>query len=448
MSLQSRNGATTRRAVEPRAHGGLCRRGVGWLALLLFVNLAPPALANTEIEGAVSAFTAVNLAPAGPSVRGGVALDTMVMHAQGPHRLNAGYDIRMTQSFRTSLSTTVGVGGRSGYAWLHPGGRYDLDVGHRITTVNRSNNLFLDDINYDAQQTFNGGVGVNFRPGSRTRLRISGRGGANYNQGFTPAGQTLNGTVTLSHLLRPNTTATTSVARTLTFDGSTTANTQIDSVQGQLERSLRRNGRLVVGGGVSEVRSDNTTVVVGTGLARWRWHTLRSQWTLGYDRSVTSSLIELTLAEVLQFGPDMDEDLAFLLEEEVVVISGLVVRDALTADYQNDHLCRLCRWQVDGRVAQEESLFTSAVTVTLDVGTRIGLQLTPREEIGVGYRSQWESDAVTVDPDQQLQRVNGFWRREVAENSELSAEISHSRLSGVRNEHRSTVQVSARYGLY
>lgn len=437
----------SRRITLFRYGRSLGNAGSFWLTLLILISTVPVVQANTDVEGAVSAFTAANIGPSGPSVRGGVALDTSVAHAQGSHRLNAGYNVRLTQSYRTSLSTTVGVGGRSGYGWLHPSGRFDLDAGHQITTVNRTSGLFLDDVTYDAQQTLNGGVGVNFRPGPRTRLRVAGRGGANYDQGFEPAGQTLNGSVSLTQRLRPNTSASATVSRTLTFAGSTTPNTEIDAAQGQLERTLRRNGQLIVGGGISEVRSDNTTVVVGTGLARWRWQTLRSQWTLGYDRSVTSSLIELTLAEVLQLGPDLPDELAFL-DDEVMMISGLVVRDAISADYRNDHLCRLCTWQLDGRVAQEESLFTSAVQVTLDVGTRLSLQLNPLAEIGVGYRSQWEADSVTTDPDQQLQRINGFWRRDLAENAQVNAELSHTRLSGERNDHRTTVQVSARYGLY
>lgn len=425
----------------------------GWPLIVLTGLLSAVTAANTQLTAGVTGTANASYAApeGGAEGRWGAGLETGfdagIKHQRGSHTLGADYNTTVNHRLVPDYRGQLTIGGNARYGYVDRAGRFDFNARHAASTNTQEDLIWLAPEDFTWQQNASAGAGVNFRPTGTLTLRLATRGGATFFQESAQNGQTWSNNVTLTRRLSQRDRVSGTLDRTLTFGGSTDPEVVIDSVELSYTRRLD-NGTLLLNTGLTEARADDSTVLTGTWGARRIWARPGGQFTLGYNRTVTNTLLELTsqLPEAMEGQvPEADQEALGIGESQQIV--GLGIRDQVQASHRTDMLCALCTLTVRGSLAQNEGMFTGDLTYDYGAGTTLRLTIDSLSSVSLGYGYQSESEDLFGTIVQTAQLLNLDWNRQLAEATTVSAGLSHAWNRGNVDSFRSEARVSLRHGL-
>ncbi|WP_417547412.1 hypothetical protein [Marinobacter segnicrescens] len=315
----------------------------------------------------------------GAGIRGDVGANWL----SGPHQFNALYGGTL-ETERSSLATgdrdNLSVRGSSRYNFYQPGGRFDFNAGHTIRSVRNDTGFTLDDSAYDTQNAVNAGAGVMFYPGELTTLRLGGQAAKTWAEDDVRDGESQSVQANLSRQVSERSTVSLTGRRA--WEHEEDLDITLDSASVGLD-TLLENGSFSASVGVSRAESDDfeNDAVIGS-IAR-QWQTSLTSTRISYDRTQSSTLLDLALAPIPELG----------IEDEFSVrVQGVTLNDTVTLAHSTQRLCDLCTLNFIVRGSEEENVQTGEETWEYLAGA--GLRLAVTEDKNVSFNYRWQGDAL------------------------------------------------------
>lgn len=416
--------------------------------MLLLGLMVSQAQAQPELAGSLNLFgTANHNVREGEHNWGvglGVGMDVGASETRGSHSYNLGYGASRTQRYQNGYSDVVRLNGRAGYRFVARNGRFDANANHGITTSNRSGLIYFDPDDFRTQNRISAGAGINQRLGSVTTARLSGQVGATFNEDSSANGQSASTQLAINRRLSERSTAGANASRSYTFTGYDTIISTTDTVQGTYSQVLS-NGGLNLAAGMTWANTDNSEFVAATGSAARNWVGTDRQFSLTYNRSVASTVLDLT---VQQLNEPAEGETEFTLTEEEIQVSDLTLRDQVGIQFRSGRLCELCSYSLNLSSARLESLTTQQTSFQHQFGAQFGYQIDPLQSANISYSLALTTDTLTEGPWNRRQQVGLGWQRQLAETVQATASASHSWLGGQQTGRRTDIRVGVSYGFF
>ncbi|MGM0571789.1 hypothetical protein [Marinobacter sp.] len=362
--------------------------GVAVVPVMLAV-VVPPASQAEEISYTATTTVFTDLThterDSRTDTRGGAGIsgDVGANWLSGPHRLDALYGGTL-ETERSSLATgdrdNLSVRGSSRYNYFEPGSRFDFNAGHTIRSVRNDTGFTLDESAYDTQNAVNAGAGVMFYPGELTTLRLGGQAAKTWAEDDVQDGESQSVEANLSRQVSERSTMFLVGSRAWEHEENT--DITLDSASVGLDTRLE-NGSFSASVGVSRAESDDfeNDAVIGS-IAR-QWQTSLTSTRISYDRTQTSTLLDLALAPIPELG----------IEDEFSVrVQGVTLNDTVTLVHSTQRLCDLCTLNFIVRGSEEENVQTGDETWEYLAGAGLGLAVTEDKTVDLDYR--WQGDAL------------------------------------------------------
>lgn len=416
--------------------------------ILLFGLCATSTLAQPEYSGSVNLFGSAN-----HSVREGdhnwglglgVGIDVGARETRGSHSYNLGYGASRIQGYRDGYSDVIRLNGRAGYRFVARNGRFDANANHGVTTSNRSGLIYFDPDDFSTQNQISAGAGLNQRLGALTTARLSGQVGATFNEDSAANSQSASSQLAINRRLSERSTAGANVSRSYGLTDYETVTSTTDTAQGTYSRILS-NGSLNLAAGMTWANTDNSEFTAATGSAVRTWVGADRQFSLTYNRSVSSTVLDLT---VLQLNEPAEDETEFTLTEEDIQVSDLSLSDQVGVQYRSGRLCELCTYSLSLSSARVESLTTQQSNYQHQFATRLGYQIDPLQSANINYSLAITTDKLTEGPWNRRQQVSLGWQRQLAENVQATGSASHSWLGGEQSGRRTDVRFGVAYGWF
>lgn len=316
---------------------------------------------------------------AGAGVRGDVGARLRT----GAHELQALYGGTL-ETKRSSLATgdrdNFSVRGSSRYNFFEPGSRFDFNAGHTIRSVRNDTGFTLDESAYDTQNAVNAGAGVYFYPGELTTLRVGGQAAKTWSENDLQEGESSSVDARLNRQVSERSSVYLLGSRSWEHENDT--DITLDSASLGLDTRLE-NGSFSISAGVSRAESDDldNEAVIGS-IAR-QWTTSLTSTRVSYERTQSSSLLDLALAPIPELGIE---------DEYSVRVQGLTVNDTVTLVHSTRRACDICTVNVIARGSEEENVSTGEETWEYLAGAGLGLAVTEDKTVDLDYR--WQGDAL------------------------------------------------------
>ncbi|MCK7544022.1 hypothetical protein MLC59_07560 [Marinobacter bryozoorum] len=313
----------------------------------------------------------------------GISGDVGANWLSGAHQFNALYGGTL-ETERSSLATgdrdNLSVRGSSRYNFYQPGGRFDFNAGHTIRSVRNDTGFTLDESAYDTQNAVNAGAGVMFYPGELTTLRLGGQAAKTWAEDDVQDGESQSVEANLSRQLSERSTLSLTGRRA--WEHEEDLDITLDSASVGLN-TLLENGSFSASVGASRAESDDfeNDAVIGS-IAR-QWQTSLTSTRISYDRTQSSTLLDLALAPIPELG----------IEDEFSVrVQGVTLNDTVTLVHSTQRLCDLCTLNFIVRGSEEENVQTGEETWEYLAGAGLGLAVAEDKTVDFDYR--WQGDAL------------------------------------------------------
>lgn len=313
----------------------------------------------------------------------GISGDVGANWLSGPHQLQALYGGTL-ETERSNLETgdrdKLSVRGSSRYNFYEQGSRFDFNAGHTIRSVHNDTGFTLNEAGYDTQNAVNAGAGVLFYPGELTTLRVGGQAAKTWAEDDVRDGESQSAQASLMRQVSERSIVSLMGSRAWEHERDT--DTTLDTVSLGLDTRLE-NGSFSVSAGVSRAENDNfeNEAVIGS-IAR-QWQTDLSSTRISYDRTQSSTLLDLALAPVPELG----------IEDEFSVrVQGVTLNDTVTLVHSTRRVCDLCTVNFIARGSEQENVETGAEVWEYLAGAGLGLAVTEDKTVDFDYR--WQGDAL------------------------------------------------------
>lgn len=314
----------------------------------------------------------------------GVSADFGAEFISGAHQLSGRYGATLetqNSTFDGGDDDHFSILGSSRYNYYEPGARFDFNAGHSVRSVRNDTGFQLDDFDYDTQNQVSVGSGISFYPGELTTFRVGAQGGKTWEEGDQQDGESVSVDATLSRQVSEQSSAFLAASRAWEYEDNANDIT-LDSVSVGME-SLLHNGSLSLSVGLSRAESEGYENEAIIGSLYRNWVTDLSSTRFAYDRTQSSSLLDVAFAPIPEFG----------IEDEFSVrYQGVTVRDQVQLVHNTRGVCALCTVNFIAQVAKEDDVANSDETWEYLVGAGLGLALTEVKTLDFDYR--WQGDAL------------------------------------------------------
>ena len=367
------------------------------------------------------------------SAEAGVGGDIGATYLSGPHQFSGRYGATVetdTGSSDRGEDDNFSIRGSSRYDYYQPGGRFDFNAGHTVRSVRNDTGFVLDDFNYDTQNAVSAGAGVNFYPGDVTTLRIASQAGKTWEEGDQPDGESISADATLSRRVSEQTSVFLMGSRA--WEEEEGANdVTIDSVSAGMQSALY-NGTFSLSAGLSRAESNDyeNEAVIGS-LAR-TWITELTTTRFSYDRTQTSTLLDLALEPIPDLG----------IEDEFSIrYQGVIVRDEVTFAHSTRRICDLCTVNLIAQAAKKESVETRDDDWEYLAGVGVGFDVAERKTLDFDYR--WQADALEESGtiDDEYHRFIVTYRHQLTELASWGTSFETAATRGFSDEERYRARV-------
>lgn len=360
---------------------------------------------------------------AGAGIRGDVGASLQ----SGAHNFNARYGA-LLETQKSSLSRNendrLSFSGSSRYNFYQPGGRFDANAGHTIRSVRNATGFAIDPGQYSTQNAISAGAGVSFYPGALTNFRVGGQVGKTWEEDSLQDGESAGVDAALTRRVSERTNLSLNGSRSWEERGDTSLT--LDNATAGLDTRFE-NGSLNVYGGVSRAKDDDfeNDAVIGS-LAR-TWVSDRSDTRLSFDRTQTSTLLDLTFAPIPEFGLD---------DEFSIRLQGLTLRNSVGLTHNNRNICSLCTVRFIARGTERENVQTEEKDYEYLLGTGVSIAVDALQTLDFDYR--WQGDAFTdrTTIDDEVHRFYVTWRRQLTELATLGASVGTDITRGTDDRER------------
>ena len=361
--------------------------------------------------------------------RGGVGIrgDVGALLQSGAHNFNARYGALM-ESERSSLARNedddLSFYGSSRYDFYRPGGRFDANAGHTIRSVRNATGFALDPAQYSTQNALSAGAGVSFYPGALTSLRLGGQAGKTWEEDRLEDGESASVDAALTRRFSERTNLSLNGSRSWEERGDTSLT--LDNATVGTDTRFE-NGSLSMQAGVSRAQDDDfeNDAVIGS-LVR-TWVSERSDTQLSFDRTQTSTLLDLTFAPIPDFGLD---------NEFSIRLQGLTLRNSVGLTHNNRNFCSLCTVRFIARGTEREDVQTEVTDYEYLLGTGISIAMDTLQTLDFDYR--WQGDAFTdrTTIDDEVHRFYVTGRRQLTELATFGASVGADITRGTDDRER------------
>ena len=360
--------------------------------------------------------------------------------SSGAHALTGRYSAT-AETRRQDLvgdnNDSINLVGASRYDFGYPAGRFDFNAGHTVRGVRNDTGFLVDLQSYDVQHAVNAGFGLNFWPTNLTTLRLSGQTARTFEEKGREDGESYSAQAALTRRWSQRTTIGATVGSN--WSGRNSEDTTVDTAQLTFEQRLS-NGSFSLAAGQSRARQRELEVETTTGNARRTWSSSQTTSAVYYDRSVSSTVLDLAL------GP-LPAELADLGLPESIRIQELNLRETVGATVSTRRFCSLCRVSF---LAEASSLEAQRQQLqSYEYRGRLGLSVdaTPDQTVDLSY--SWQGDAADKASEltDQVHRVGLGWRRTLTEHASVSASASQGFTRGETNREQFAARLSFTYGV-
>lgn len=359
------------------------------LPLLAITATAPASSLAEEISytAATTVFTDITHTERGSrnDTRGGAGISGEVgaNWLSGAHRLQALYGGTL-ETERSSLQTgdrdNLTIRGSSRYSFYEPGSRFDFNAGHTIRSVRNDTGFTVDESGYDTQNAVNAGAGVLFYPGELTTLRLGGQAAKTWAEDDVRDGEAQSVEANLMRQVSERTTV--SLVGSRAWEHERDTDTTVDNVSLGFSSRLE-NGSFSARAGVSRAESDDVENDAVIGSVARQWQTSLTSTRISYERTQSSTLLDLALAPVPQLG----------IEDEFSLrVQGITVNDTVTLVHSTQRVCDLCTVNFIARGSEQENVETGDKIWEYLAGVGLGLRVADDKTVDFDYR--WQGDAL------------------------------------------------------
>ncbi|GGX49531.1 hypothetical protein [Saccharospirillum salsuginis] len=357
----------------------------------------------------------------------------------GPHHFNSGYLLRLIAGYEGNAFWRSRLTGSSRYQFTHGSGLFDLNGMHILQSVNPNPGFILDPEGFTTEHILSAGSGVNLSPGDVTRIRLETQYSRSLHEDESLNGEILEGRGVLTRRLNPISEINTQVSRTIVEEGDPAQVSQIDRATVGYRRTLD-NGELSASFGVNLAETEQTDVEVYSGSMERVWVSDYGRTSIGYDREVTNTLLELTTENIVPEATDQD-----LQQEETIKLNSLALNDELRWAYQTVRACIRCDLSMSASLSQQENLDTGIRSVGYDGRVAFLIRIDDTQESQLSYRWQAESPEFGEVLLAESNRIEWNWSRQVTEHVSFRSDVSQAWISNDVDSSRFTIRISGAY---
>jgi len=358
----------------------------------------------------------------------------------GPHHFISGYSLRLIAGYEGNAFWRSRLTGSSRYQFNHTSGLFDFNVMHIQQSVNPNPGFILDPEGFTTEHILSTGSGVNLSPGDVTRVRLATQYSRSFHENESLNGEILEGRGVLTRRLNPISEINSQVSRTIVEEGDPVQVSRIDRGTVGYRRTLD-NGELSASFGVNLANTEQTEVEVYSGSVERVWVSDFGRTSVGYEREVTNTLLEITTENIAPEAPGQE----VTDQEDSIKLNSLALNDEVRWAYQTVRVCVRCDLSLSASISQQENLDTKLRRVGYDGRVALLLRIDDTQETQLSYRWQAEASEFVESLSAESHRVEWNWNRQLTDHVTLRSNVSQAWMRNDADSSRFTVRLTGAY---